>query len=66
MQESINFSVTPFQAILALAFQVWIVVFPIMLMRRIDRLTNLLEDHIGGAPEEEEPGQEAGDGNEEA
>lgn len=66
MQESLNFSVTPFQAMLALAFQVWIVVFPILIMRKIDRLANLLEDHIGGASDEDTADQEAENGNGEA
>jgi hypothetical protein len=52
MQDAITLSVSPIQAILALAFQVWLVVFPIMIMRKIDRLTSLLEDRLGGSDEE--------------
>ena len=46
MENTINLSVTPFQAILALAFQVWMVVFPILLIRKINYLTDLLHEHL--------------------
>lgn len=48
MDNAINLSVTPFQALLALAFQVWMVVFPIILIRKINYLTDLLHEHIDG------------------
>ena len=63
MQDAITLNVTPLQAVLALAFQIWIVVFPIMIMRKVDRLTRILEDHLGD-PDSEDPGQDASDGNE--
>jgi hypothetical protein len=46
MENSINISVTPFQAILALAFQVWMIVFPVLLIRKINYLTDLLHEHL--------------------
>jgi len=46
MENSINLSVTPFQALLALAFQVWMIVFPIILIRKINYLTDLLQEHL--------------------
>ena len=46
MENSINLSVTPFQALLALAFQVWMIVFPILLIRKINYLTDLLHEHL--------------------
>ena len=46
MENSINLSVTPFQAYLALAFQVWMIVFPILLIRKINYLTDLLQEHL--------------------
>ena len=48
MDNTINLSVTPFQAILALAFQVWMIVFPILLIRKINYLTDLLHEHLDG------------------
>ena len=46
MGNSINLSVTPLQALLALAFQVWMSVFPILLIRKINYLTDLLHEHL--------------------
>ena len=46
MENSINLSVTPFQAVLALVFQVWMIVFPILLIRKINYLTDLLHEHL--------------------
>ncbi len=51
MENAINLSVTPLQALLAIAFQVWLIAFPIILIRKVDRLTMLLESKLG--PEEE-------------
>jgi len=42
MENSISISVSPFQALLALAFQIWIVVFPIILIRKLNYLTALI------------------------
>ena len=46
MENSINLSVTPIQAILALVFQIWMIVFPILLSRKINYLTDLLHEHL--------------------
>jgi len=50
MENTINLSVTPFQAVLALAFQVWMIVFPILLIRKINYLTDLLHEHLDERP----------------
>ena len=42
MENSLSISVSPLQAMLALAFQVWIVVFPIILIRKLNYLTALI------------------------
>ena len=42
MENSINISVTPLQALLGLAFQIWIIVFPIILIRKLNYLTTLV------------------------
>ncbi|NLE65307.1 MAG: hypothetical protein GX606_05280 [Elusimicrobia bacterium] len=44
---AISFSVTPVQALLAMAFQIWIVVFPILILRKLDRLTRMMEERQG-------------------
>ena len=46
MESSVNLTVTPFQAVLALAFQIWMIIFPIILIRKINYLTGLLNDHL--------------------
>ena len=43
MENSINFSVSPFQLLLTLAFQVWIIVFPIIIIKKLNYLTQLLQ-----------------------
>ena len=53
MDNPMSFSVTPLQALLAIGFQVWLLVFPILILRKLDRLTNLLEEKFGG--EEDNP-----------
>ena len=47
MENAINVSVTPLQALLALAFQVWIVVFPIIIIKKLNFLTALLQEKSG-------------------
>ena len=46
MENAINVSVTPLQAVLALAFQVWIVVFPIIIIRKLNYLTDLMQNQF--------------------
>lgn len=46
MENTINVSFTPLQALLALVFQVWMIVFPILLIRKINYLTDLLLEHL--------------------
>lgn len=52
---AINLSVTPLQALLAVAFQAWLIIFPIILLRKVSRLEALVEAHFGG---QDEVGQE--------
>ena len=40
--EDAMISVSPAQMLLALAFQVWIIVFPILIIRKLNYLTELL------------------------
>ena len=51
MENAINFSVTPIQALLAIAFQVWLIAFPIILFRKLNYLTALIEDKFGSNEE---------------
>ena len=51
MENAINVSVSPLQVLLALAFQIWIVVFPIIIIRKLNRLEALLQDSGGSYSE---------------
>ncbi len=51
MESTVSLTVTPFQAILALVFQLWMIIFPIMLIRKINYLTDLLQEHLDGHQE---------------
>ena len=46
MENSITFSLSPLQALLSVAFQIWLVVFPILIIRKLNFLISLLQDHI--------------------
>ena len=43
MENSISVNVAPWQVVLSLAFQIWIIVFPIMIIRKLNYLTSLLQ-----------------------
>lgn len=44
MENGININLTPIQILLSLAFQLWLIIFPIILIRKLNYLTNLLQD----------------------
>lgn len=46
MENSITVSLTPLQVLLSLAFQIWMIVFPIILIRKINYLTAIMQDQI--------------------
>ncbi|HBR14703.1 MAG TPA: hypothetical protein DD723_04050 [Candidatus Omnitrophica bacterium] len=43
MENAINVSLSPIQVLLSFLFQIWIVVFPIILIRKLNYLTALLQ-----------------------
>jgi len=43
MENAISVSFTPLQMILSLAFQVWIIVFPIIIIRKLNHLASLFD-----------------------
>ena len=53
MNEAVNLNVSGFQIIIALAFQVWLIVFPILILKKLDYLARLLEDRLPSGEEEE-------------
>ena len=52
MEEAISLNVTPIQALLALAFQAWLIIFPILILQKLNRMNRLLEAHF--SPNEDE------------
>ncbi|MBN1869869.1 MAG: hypothetical protein JW847_04755 [Candidatus Omnitrophica bacterium] len=54
MENSISISVSPLQALLALAFQIWIIVFPIILIRKLNYLTALIASRNNDEDEAED------------
>ncbi|MCK5260036.1 MAG: hypothetical protein KAJ70_03150 [Candidatus Omnitrophica bacterium] len=56
MENSISINVSPLQAMFALAFQIWIVVFPIILIRKLNYLTDLIVSQRSYANETEDSG----------
>lgn len=46
MENAITVNLTPLQALLSLAFQAWIVVFPIILIRKINYLTDIIQEQF--------------------
>ncbi|MCK5012347.1 MAG: hypothetical protein KAS66_00860 [Candidatus Omnitrophica bacterium] len=56
MENAISISVSPLQALFALAFQIWIVVFPIILIRKLNYLTALIASQRYGEDEADDSG----------
>jgi len=46
MENTISLTVTPLQIFLTLAFQIWLVVFPIIIIRKLNTLTDLLTEYF--------------------
>ncbi len=44
MDNPITFSVSPIQVILSLAFQAWIIIFPIVIIRKLNYLISLFQE----------------------
>jgi len=46
MENAISINVSPLQMLLSLVFQVWIIVFPILIIKKLNYLTELLEERF--------------------
>ena len=52
MENAITVNITPLQAILNLAFLTWIfIIFPIIIIRKLNYLTALIQDQLGSERE---------------
>ncbi len=52
MEQALQISVTPIQALLAVAFQLWLIVFPVLILRKLNYLTQLIEGQDEDSSEE--------------
>lgn len=46
MENAITVNLTPLQVFLSLAFQIWLIVFPIILIRKLNYLTTMMQEHF--------------------
>ncbi len=43
MENAVTVSISPLQMILSVAFQAWIIIFPILIIKKLNYLTELLQ-----------------------
>ncbi len=43
MESNLTVSITYFQAVLSLAFQVWLIVFPIIIIKKLNYIVDVLQ-----------------------
>ncbi len=53
MENSFTVNLTPLQVFLSLAFQIWMIVFPIILIRKVNYLIAIIQDQFD--PDKETP-----------
>ena len=52
MENAISLNLTPFQALLNLAFMTWVfIIFPVIVIRKLNYLTNLIQNQSGSDKE---------------
>lgn len=62
MDQALSVSVSPVQLLLALAFQIWLVVFPILIIRKLNDLTAIVQDLLDerdGVTDDDAPAHES-------
>lgn len=47
MENSLTVNLSPLQVLLSLAFQLWLIIFPILILRKLNYLADLLQEHLG-------------------
>ncbi|MDD3374778.1 MAG: hypothetical protein PHY73_03520 [Candidatus Omnitrophica bacterium] len=52
MENGVTVSITPLQILLSLAFQAWIVIFPIIIIRKLNSISELLQSQYEDESEE--------------
>lgn len=52
MENTITTTLTPFQVLLSLLLPFWIIIFPIIIIRKLNYMTDLLHEYLDGDQEE--------------
>ena len=47
MENTVSVNLSSSQLILSLALQVWIIVFPILILKKLNYMISVLQDHFG-------------------
>ena len=53
--ENITVSITPLQALLSLAFQAWIIIFPLLIIKKLNYVIELLQAQFEDENNETQP-----------
>ena len=55
MENALTISVTPLQMILSLAFQAWIIIFPLLILKKLNYIAELLQAQFEDEDRESQP-----------
>ena len=55
MEDNLTFTFSKLQILLSLGFQMWIIIFPVILIRKLNYLINLIQDQGYSNPDSVEP-----------
>ena len=47
MENALTVNLSPLQVLLSLVFQLWLIIFPILILRKLNYLTSLLQEYFG-------------------
>ena len=55
MENNLTLSITPMQVLLSLAFQAWIIIFPILILKKLNHIVELLHAQLEDDDHEPQP-----------
>ena len=56
MENTISLTLSPLQVLLSLVMQIWLVIFPVLILRKLNELTRLLQSPEEVQEEDHSPG----------
>ena len=56
MENTISFTLSPLQVLISLAMQIWLIIFPVLILRKLNELTRLLQGPEDMPEEDRSPG----------